>query len=331
VPAETTTGPVDEVHIGPVQRALILKTFPGFVSLNAAELAAVASIARERFFPAGSVLLEPGTPVLTFHLVIEGEVQMLNGGRPSQTMGPRSSVGGLGALSRAPQGAHAIALTDTLTLEIDTEDMQDVFEDNFNILMGVMRALTRTVRAFQQRTGGGAASGGERVFEGLHADRPLTLVDKMFFIRKSSSYAQVSIEALAELAAHATELRRSAGEQLWASGSPSDYSVLIVNGVVECRPEDADPFELGPGFVAGGPDSIVGDPHWYAAVAKTDVVLLQQWRTNTLDVFEDHIEVAMALLRTVAAGFTRKLEEMAALEAAASRARRGAPDGDDAR
>ena len=323
-------GQDDEVVISPVQRALILKTFPGFVSLSAAELAVLASVVRERFFPAGSVILEPGVPVMAFHLVVEGKVQILHAGRPTRELGPRSSVGGLGALTRDPRGAHAVALEDTVTLEIDTDDMQDVFEDNFNILMGVMRTLTRTVREFQIKAGGGAASGGHKVFEGLDADQPLTLVDKMLFIRKASSFARVSIEALAELAAQATELRLRAGEQLWPVGGFADYSALIVNGVVECRPEHLEPFELGPGFVVGGPDSIIGDPRWYEAVAKTDVIVLEQWRTTTLDVFEDHIEVAMSLLRTLAAGFTKKLEEMAALQAAASLAGSDAASRDDA-
>ncbi len=317
--AETKRHQGDEIVISPVQRALILKTFPGFVALSAAELAVLASIGQERFFPAGSVLLEPGAPVMAFHLVVEGKVQMLHQGRPTQQMGPRSSVGGLAGLTRDPRGAHAVALDDTVTLEIDTDDMQDLFEDNFNILLGVMRALVRTMREFQIKTGGGAVSGGDKVFEGLASDQPLTLVDKMFFIRKASSFAQVSIRALAELASQVTELRLGAGEPIWPAGETADYSVLIVNGVVECLPEDMDPFEFGPGYVVGGPDSIIGDPRWYAAVAKTDVILLQQWRAATLDVFEDHIEVAMSLLRTLATGFTRKLDEMAALQAEASR------------
>ncbi|MBW2458090.1 MAG: cyclic nucleotide-binding domain-containing protein, partial [Deltaproteobacteria bacterium] len=275
MPAEALTQATEEVTISPVQRALIIKTFPGFVSLSAAELAVMASVVRERFFPAGSVLLEPGTPVVAFHLVVEGEVQMHHGGRPTQKLGPRSSVGGLGALTRDPRGAHAVALEDTITLEIDTDDMQDVFEDNFNILMGVMRTLSRTVREFQKKTGGGAASGGHQTFEGLDTDQPLTLVDRMFFIRKASSFARESIEALAEFAAHAVELRLSAGDRLWAIGDPPDHSALIVNGVVECRPEDMDPFDLGPGFVVGGPEIFIGEPRWYEAVAKTDVILLK--------------------------------------------------------
>lgn len=327
MPAEAVARAGEVATISPVQRALILKTFPGFVSLSAAELAVMASVVRERFFPAGSVLLEPGTPVLAFHLVVEGEVQMLHGGRPTQKLGPRSSVGGLGALTRDPRGAHAVALEDTVTLEIDTDDMQDVFEDNFNILMGVMRTLSRTIRSVQQKTGGGAASGGHQSFEGLDTDQPLTLVDKMFFIRHASSFARESIEALAELAAHATETRLGAGEILWTIGDPPDHSMLIVNGVVECRPENMDPFELGPGFVVGGPDTLVGDPRWYEAVAKTDVILLRQQLDKMLDVFEDHIEVAIAMLKNLAARFTDKLEQLAAAQAVASRT--GAADGED--
>src|SRR4029450_3236489 len=112
------------------QRALILKTFQGFVDLGPTELAVLASICKERFFRAGATMHEPGRPVSVLHLVVEGAVHVLKRGRVTQKLGNKSSVGGLASLTRDARGAHAVAVEDTLALEIDVDDMQDIFEDN---------------------------------------------------------------------------------------------------------------------------------------------------------------------------------------------------------
>lgn len=307
----------DDVSIGPVQRALILKTFPGFAALAAGELAVMAATSHERFFPAGATLLSPGVPVGAFYLIVDGCAQVFRQGR-AQDMGPRSSVGGLAALARDPNGAHVVAIEDTVALEIDIEDMNDVFEDHFNILLGVLGAIGRTMRALQIQQGGGAARPARSQL-GSVSERPLGLVDKMFVLKGSTSFADTSIEALADLARGATERRLAAGAEIWREGDRAEGPVLVVNGAVECQPSSGTPFELGPSYVVGGLDSIAQEPRWYRAAAKTDLRILELERRHLLDVLEDHPDVAMELLRGLARGVSAMLDGVAAREAAAER------------
>jgi CRP-like cAMP-binding protein len=255
-----------QATIGPIRRALILKTFPGFVSLKASELAVLASVCQERFFPAGSTMHAPGVPVQAFHLVVEGMVHILRRGRVIQELGPKSSVGGLAALTRNPRGAHAVCVEDTLALAIDVDDMQDIFEDNFSIALGVLGALSRTLREFQMKAGGAAMTSG-RYFEPVTHERPLHLVEKMFFLRKTTNFSQANIEALAAMASQATERRFDAGTELWALGAPADYSLLVMNGAIRCYPEKGDHFDFPVGYVVGGIDSLSRAPRWYRAEA----------------------------------------------------------------
>ncbi len=316
-----------------VQRALILKTFPGFAALTANELAVMASICRERYFEAGATMLQPGVPVIAFYLIIEGQAQIIRQGRPAKTHGPRSTVGGLASLTGDPQGAHAVALEDSICLEIDIEDIQDVFEDRFSILLGVLGAMARTLRELQQEIGGGAAITASKELSAFDSDKPLGLVERMFFLRSTTNFSYTSVEALADIADDATELRYESGETIWKAGDEGNYSLMLVNGQVECSPEDGGaPFMFGPGFVVGGLDSIANVPRWYSVVARGPVHGLRLDRATFFDVLEDHPGMAMAMLRSLARGVEGLLDRLvnkAAAESVANKQSNGNGDDED--
>ncbi|HZO12410.1 MAG TPA: cyclic nucleotide-binding domain-containing protein [Polyangiaceae bacterium] len=297
----------------------MLKTFPGFVDLGPPELAVLASICKERIFPAGATMHEPGRAVSKFYLVVEGSVHTLKRGRVTQKLGNKSSIGGLAALTRDPRGAHAIAVEDTLALEIEVDDMEDVFEDNFNISHGVLAALARTLREVQVQTGGGASVASARYFEPVTHDRRLHLVEKMFFLRKTTNFGEASIEALADLASHAKEKRFADGTELWAVGDASEYSLLIVMGKVLGFVESGEEIEFPVGYIVGGLDSLSHSPRWYRAVAAGELRALVLRRSYLLDVLEDYPDMMLLLLRGLATGIERTLEMLAAQESAASR------------
>lgn len=297
--------------VGPVQRALMLKTFPGFATLDSAQIAVLASITQERTFEPGEVLHEPGKPVLAFYLVVSGEVQLYRDGRAAKVMGPRSSVGGLSALTG--QDNHAVALTDVLALEVDADDMDEVFEDHYPILLGVLRALADTLREVQIQRGGGA-SVKQTTQVRPPPKTPLNLVERMFFFRQTSNFAHASIEALADLVQDVPELRYEPGQSLWSAGESASYSVIVLDGVIECTAEGVTSFDFDRGYVVGGLDALAQRERWYDARAKTRLRVLELPTANMFDVLEDHIDMAMTLVRTLAQGVQAMLAAMAARE-----------------
>jgi CRP-like cAMP-binding protein len=299
-----------------VERTLILKTFPGFARLSAPELAVMASMTTERFFAKGTEMHTPGKPVSCFHLIVDGRAHVFRHGHVSQDLGPRSSLGGLAALTRDPKGIHAVAVEDTLALEFDVDDMDDVFEDNFGILLGVLAAMARTLRELQQIRLGAAVDAVKHM-PAVDTPRPLSVVEKMLWLKHTTNFGQASIEALWDLAQQLPEMRWAAGERIWAVGEPTDWSFGLLSGDVECRPDGKPSFAFGPGFVVGGIDSLSNEPRWYAAYAKTEVRALRFARAALFDVFEDHTDVAMVLLRNLAGGVNAMLEAMAAKKAKA--------------
>ncbi len=306
----------DADAISPVKRALMLKTFPAFTGLEPSSLALLASICKERYFKKGSVMLKPGVPVLRFYLIVEGSVQMYKGGIATKEFGPRSAIGGLAALTRDPEGAHTVAVEDVLALEMDRDDMQDVFEDSFSVLLGVLSALALTLRDMQRQMGGSAAIAASRKLKAIKADQKLSLVERMFFLRRTTNFGDARIEALADIALEAEQVHYAKGEQLWKTDEPADYSIMVLNGVVECRPEEANNFAFGAGYVVGDLDALAWEPRWYSAYAKEEVDALVLKRSSTFDVLEDNTDMAMQLLRNFASGITAFIAKMTAMKRA---------------
>ncbi len=309
-------GDPEQPALGGVQRALILKAFGGFAALSGEELALLASICRERHYSAGEVMHEPGKPVVAFHLVIDGDVQMFRRGKPHRVLSGRTTVGALASLARDPQGAHAVAKTDVFTLMMEAEDMDEVFEDNFSIIHGVMVGLGHGLREGQIAAGGGAAVDTDKRIDKVDLSRSFSLVDKMFLLRAATNFAQANIEALAQMAGDAEEVRVAAGDSLWPLGEIAQWSLLLVDGIVECVPENGEPFRFGPSFYVGSLDSVTTSPRWYACRAETDVVGLRIYNNRLLDMLEDHTDMALEMTRNFARGLSAGLERSAEIESA---------------
>ncbi|MEM9692189.1 MAG: cyclic nucleotide-binding domain-containing protein [Myxococcota bacterium] len=283
-----------------VERSLILKSMPGFADLSGAELALLASFARERRFSPGDVLLTPGQPVQKFFLIVDGEVEMFLGGQSVGRFSSRTSVGGLASLARDPRGAHAIARSPVLALEMDAEEMEEFFEDNSNLIIGVLGALARGVRELQEERGGPAIDGPE--YPDYPVTSGLTLVDKMFLMRTTSNFREVSIEALAELAEGAHEAHFRAGATLWRRGDLADHYYMIVAGTLVATSPGAPPRTFTSRWLVGGLDNMGRLPRWYDLRAETDTVALRLRSTVLYDVLEDYPDMGLRMLRALSRG-----------------------------
>jgi CRP-like cAMP-binding protein len=145
----------------------------------------------------------------------------------------------------------------------------------------------------------------------------------MFFFRQTSNFANASIEALSDLVQDLEEKRYEPGDTLWEAGEPADSSVLVVDGVLECRAEGLEPFTFERGFIVGGLDSLAREPRWYGARSKTPLRVIELPRAHMFDVLEDHVDMAMELVRALAGGVQALLSAIAIRAEAGQRASTG--------
>jgi CRP-like cAMP-binding protein len=143
-------------------------------------------------------------------------------------------------------------------------------------------------------------------FDHLIGDRELGIVERIFILRRSRAMSMANVNSIARVARRMQEVRVPTGTVLWRPGEPSDFNFFVVKGKLELRYDGYKdgPWvqPVGPGYVIGGGESIVGHPRWNELVAIEPVVLLRGAREALLDMFEDDHEVAMRFL-SMFAGF----------------------------
>lgn len=293
------------------ERLLYLKKLRTIGGLPAAQLAVVAEYLTERYFPRGSTLLKEGEPIRSIHFVVDGKVHLRRKGRDLGHAGPSAAVGGLGLLGRDEEGVHAIAETDTSTLELDSEATREILEDHFGVLHHVIRdtcaQLVHVASTTPLDVPGPAPARLPPTFSG----RELDLVERIFFLRQTAPFSHSSIEALAELSRGLVEVRFEPGTSLWERGDPAGVVFLLLSGTVVCTPAaPLQPFRLGTGVPVGGVESVAELPRWYDAVTEGRVIALSVDVEALIDAFEDHFGLAMDYLAEISQWLLRIFESM---------------------
>ncbi len=293
--------------VGPWERVLYLRTVPALRGLASAELVRVAQFARERHFPKGAFLLEKGKRAEAFHVVVEGLVRVR---RPwgDQTIGPRDVVGFLHLLARTEGGLEARADSEVLTLEFDADVQMDLCEEHFSILLTYARFLSRSLLQ---------ASDAPPPWAPAPVVRPVAprqgpeLVERILALYRSEAFCNCSLDALAELARHLSEVQFPGGGTVWKAGERSDWFLLMESGAVGVPLEAP----LGAGQVTGLEEALAGWPRRREVLALEDSLALRVEIEPFLDILEDHFEMAMALLSSMASRLLA-LQELRAASAA---------------
>jgi CRP-like cAMP-binding protein len=310
--------------VGPLERALYLKTLPAFEGLGSAEIAAFAEHAIECRYRRGATVLKAGEPVTAFHVVVDGKLltETPKDSQPAEA-GPRATAGLLSLLARSTKGIKAIAIEDTLTLSLEADVVFDLLEDNFAIFLQFLRYLAR--RTLEERMDTPEWELLAPAQDEAPVQKDLTIIDRLLYVKRPGTvFEHSSLAAVADMVAMTHELRFPAGTTLWTSGDRSDEAFIIVGGIVLCTIQGTlTPFRCGPGYPLGNLERLCGEPRWYTAVTETEVVALRSDLDPFLDVLEDYPDMAKDLLIGMARNLIRILRENAE-----ARETRSSPDGE---
>ena len=294
--------------ISPLERAFHLKKLGGLRDLPPAELAAMALLGQEHSFPRGAVLCPPGERVDRVHIVVEGRVRVRGGEHGDEMVGPEQTMGLLSLLARDDDGLDAVAETDTVTLALRADDLFDAFEDDFGILYSQILDLARQLLRLRRRI-----PAGTYLAPGEYGDEPLTgpidLVQRLLFLRRGP-LASANMDALVAIAQRMEVARFEPGTTLRQIGAPSGFMYALVSGRVRCTIEDGRRFVCGPGYPLGNLESQCGAARWYEAVVETPVTGFRNETDAFLDTIEQHFEMALEFLATMATGLIARRAEM---------------------
>jgi len=268
-----------------LERAVALRRIPGLEDLDPDLLTTLAARTELRRHAAGRSLA--GRALAAIHLVLEGRVLESRGRGAERSVERGGLVGDLGALLEESGPFRAVAAVESVTLALPLEDLIDLCEEHFGLLVAVMRAAARAALASGRR-------------EGTHGAAPrarggLELGDRILALAANPLFAEVAVHTLGRIAADAKPRALAAGDALWSEGDAAGCLVTILDGSLACR-DARGGFEVGPGALLGLLEALAGVPRSSAASAATAVSALVLESSALLDAMEDDSDLAVDVL-----------------------------------
>ena len=283
------------------ERILRLRGVPTLRTLAANELAQLAASMRTVTFKKGETLLREAEPPRSFFLLMPGTVTLR---RPDKRIGTVRGPGGVGFLSflaRHAGGTSAIAETFVEALEVQADAMDEIFEDHFPVLLGTVRFVVERLIAENKVTPPPAYVPPVVSFDAMIGEKQLGIVERIFLLRRMRAFTEANVNSIATLARKMVELRPPAGEVLWNENDLAEHSYFFVKGMGSLRWGDGKFVQrIGPGYVVGGAESLVGLPRWNQLVVEEPAIVLRGTREGLIDLFEDDHDLAVRFLSMLA-------------------------------
>jgi CRP-like cAMP-binding protein len=272
-----------------VERALALRRLSGLEALEPELLTTLASRAQLRRHRAGEALAAGHDPRPALHLVLEGRVCAAGAAE-------ESSVGAGGLVGDRPALAGALrASEDSLTLALPVEDLAELCEEHFGLLVVVMRAVARAALAKHRAS----LEPADREAEPAAPSDELDLGGRVSFLAGSPTFAGVRVHTLGQLAQDARPFLLRSAERLWSVGDTPQAIVVVMRGSLRCR-SDAGEFTIGPRALAGLAEAVAASPRWYDAEADGEVRGLRLEVSAVFDAMEDDPDLAVDVLAALA-------------------------------
>jgi CRP-like cAMP-binding protein len=285
------------------QRILRLRGVPVFAPMTAADLAPLAAALVPRTFQKGEILLREDAPPRSYFVVGAGTVTMRRKGNLVGTIRAPGGVGFMAMLARNSGGTAAVAETYVEAYEVPADGVYEIFEDHFSVLLGTLRWITDRLLTEQRQMQPPPFVPPEVSLEHLIGDRELGMVERIFLLRQTRGFRNANVNSVARLARSMTEIRLGAGEVVWRPGDPATGPLFAIKGRLHTTWNDGkNRQELGPGYVIGGSEAMIGVPRWNTLVTDEPVVLLQGSRERLIDLMEDDLEMGLGYI-SLLAGF----------------------------
>lgn len=283
--------------VGPVERALALRSLPLFRGLPARDLSVLAQLLREHVVPRGRALQSAGKRVDAVHLLTDGRVRLQRDGAPIVSLDAPVALGLIELLAGEPARLTAIAETNVTSLVIDRSALLDVLEDQFPLVLHLRTALGRQIAARQAEMGRYDLPRIQSPLEPAAIGTvALDLVESLLWLEQFPELRRLGVAVLAALLGEEPTVRFAAGERLFEAGAEAERFMVIVEGSVVCTSDAGATFRAGPGDVLGRDAVLAGLAHAYSAEAATAGFAIPIAAQAFWDLAEDNFHVASAAL-----------------------------------
>lgn len=133
-----------------IEKVVVLKSTSVFADTPEHILVDVAAIVREERVTVGDVIFHAGDFGDAMYVIYQGEVRIHAGDTTFAILHNRDIFGELALLDPEPRSASATATADSLLLRLDQEAFYELMAERREVAQGVLRMLTRRLRAQNQ-------------------------------------------------------------------------------------------------------------------------------------------------------------------------------------
>jgi CRP-like cAMP-binding protein len=273
-------------------RLTALRALPGWLELPATDLGLLASIATPRSAQAGEVVIEQGRPLHSLLVVVDGELAVSRHGERHR-VAPRDVVGAVAGFARDPAGVSCVSIGNSSFLELPLDDLEDVLEDRLPLLTRWMRSVARELLRRAPEPARYIGQPGPRVAP------PFDLVDRIALLRRTELLRGARVDGLASFARTAREVELPVAEPLWRRGIDADYIALVVDGRIGWQDPGGYGYSLRSGEFVGVHETFAEEPRRFDVFAEEPTTLLVLDRDAMVDVWEDHPDVGIEMLRAL--------------------------------
>lgn len=137
-------------HLGPtltrLEKAIFLRRVEVFSNTTTQELARIAEIAHQTYFPEGAVIFPEGMVRNKLYLVVAGRIGLHKEGGNLEVVGPGESAGIWKLFDDYPHEEKALSLEETVALRIDRADLFGLMDIHPEIARGILKAMVSYIR-----------------------------------------------------------------------------------------------------------------------------------------------------------------------------------------
>lgn len=150
--------------------------------------------------------------------------------------------------------------------------------------------------------------------DGSRTSGTLTLIEKTVFLKSVDVLSGIPTEAVAQLAARASEVRAEPNDVLFRAGDEDQGTFIVVEGLVELQKDGTLVRLLKVGSAHG--ELFLGEhePHQYAAIAREPSLLLNLRRADVVDALLEYPEFGLAMVQDLALRMHKLTQRVIELE-----------------
>jgi CRP-like cAMP-binding protein len=128
-----------------------IRSVPLFSGFGDKDLERVAAIAKEVEFPAGREIARQGESGVGFHMITQGDAEVVVDGTVHTTLGPGGYFGEMSLLDGAPRSATVRAVTPLRTVSMTSWDFNALLDQHPELTKKLLIEVCRRLRAVEQR------------------------------------------------------------------------------------------------------------------------------------------------------------------------------------